>query len=77
MLRAQIWLIDQQNLISTLNYKLLKLVDQFIYFGSNISLTESNVNLRIGKTLTAIDSLSTIWKSDLFDKKKNRKSSKL
>ena len=32
----------------------------------NISSTESDIN--IGKAWTAIDRLSIIWKSDLFDK---------
>ena len=43
-------------------------MDQFIYLGSNISSTESDVNIRIGKAWTFIDRLTIIWKSDLFDK---------
>ena len=35
--------------ISSLNGKSLKLVDQFIYLGSNISSTESDVDIHIGK----------------------------
>ena len=35
----------------------LKLVDQFTYFGSNISSTECDTNIRIGKTFTDIDRL--------------------
>ena len=46
----------------------MKLVDQFTYFSSNISSTESNVNICKGKLWTAIDKLSVIWKSDLSDK---------
>ena len=45
--------------------KSLKLVDKFIYFGSNISSTESDVNIYLAKVWTAINRLSTIWKSDL------------
>ena len=45
-----------------------KSVDQFIYLGSNISSTESNINIRVRKTWTAIDKLSTMWKSDRSDK---------
>ena len=37
----------------------LKLVDQFIYLGSNISSTESNVNICICKAGFAIDRLLT------------------
>ena len=36
--------------ISTLNGKPLKLVDQFTYLGSNITSTESDVNILVGKT---------------------------
>ena len=50
----------------------MKRVDQFIYLGSNISFTESDVNICIDKALTAVDKLSTIWKSDLSDKIKRK-----
>ena len=45
-----------------------QLLDKFIYLGSSISSTESDVNIHIGKVWTAINRLLTIWKSDLFDK---------
>ena len=48
---------------SPLNGKPLKLIDQFIYLGSNISSTESDINIHIGK----INGLMTIRKSDLSD----------
>ena len=35
----------QKRAISSLSGKTLKFVDQFIYFGSNISSTESDVNI--------------------------------
>ena len=54
-------------IFSTLNNKILKLVDQSTYLGSNISSIESNVNICIGKAWTAIDR-STIWKSNPSDK---------
>ena len=54
----------KQNSAISLNSKPLKSVDQFIYLGTNISSTESNVNKLIGKALTAIDRLSALWKSD-------------
>ena len=44
----------------------------YIYLGSNISSTESDVNICIGKAWNAIDWLSIIWKSDLFDKIKQK-----
>ena len=52
--------------ISASNHKPFIQVDQFIHFGSNISSTESNVNIRIGKGWSVIGKLWIIWKSD-FD----------
>ena len=52
---------------TTLNVKPLKLFDHLTYLGSNISSAESDVNIRIGKALPAINRLLTIWKSDLSD----------
>ena len=54
--------------VISLNDKPLKLVDQFIYLGSNISSTESNVNVCIDKGWTGINRLPTIGKSNLSDK---------
>ena len=51
-----------------LNIKRLKLGGQLIYFGSNISSTESDINIRGVKTWTAIDMLSIIWTSGLLNK---------
>ena len=51
--------------IFSLNGKPLKLIDPFIYLGSNISSTKSNFIKRIGKVWTAMDGLSIIWKSVL------------
>ena len=52
---------------SSLNGKPLKFVNQFTYLGSNISSTKSDVNIRFGKSWTDINSLLSIWKSDLSD----------
>ena len=60
-------IFNQDGAISLLNGKPLKLVDKFIYLGSNISSAESNVNIHISKAWTAIDRLMNIWKSDLSD----------
>ena len=57
--------LKQSGVISTLNYKPLKLVNYFTYLDSNISLTESDINICIGKAFTAIIRLLTIWKSNL------------
>ena len=57
--------------ISTLNGTSLKLVDKFTYLGSSVSLTETDINTRLAKAWTDIDSLSVIWKSGLTDKIKH------
>ena len=60
--------LNQDGTISSLNGKTLRLVNQLIYLSSNISSTESNVKICISKIWTGINSLLTIWKSDLSDK---------
>ena len=54
--------------ISTVSGKPLKLADQFTYLNSNISPTESYMNICIGKAWAAIDRLSIIWKFDISNK---------
>ena len=54
---------NQDHSISSLNAKPQILVDQFIYLGSNISSTERNVNINVGKAWTTIHWLMT----DRFD----------
>ena len=56
--------------ISTLNGSSLKLVDKFTYQGSNVSSTETDIDTRLAKAWTAINSLSVIGKSDLTNKMK-------
>ena len=50
--------LNQEGDISTLNDSYLKLVDKFMYLGSSISSPESDINMCLEKTWTAIDSLS-------------------
>ena len=57
--------LKQEGSISTLNGWPLKLVDMFTYLGSNISSTESDVNIHRVKAWSAINRLSIIWKSNL------------
>ena len=54
--------------ISSLNCKPLKLVDQVIYLGSNISSTESELNKRLVIASITANRWSIIGKSDLSDK---------
>ena len=58
--------------ISTLNGCSLKLVDKFIYHGSSVSSTETDINMWLAKAWIGIDRLSVIWKSDLTNKIKCR-----
>ena len=59
---------NQRGNISTLKNDLLKLVDEFTYLVSSVSSTENDINTRLAKVWTAINSLLVIWKSDLTDK---------
>ena len=61
---------NQTGDISKLNGSSLKLVDKFTYLGSSVSSTVTDIDTRLAKSLTAIDRLSVIWKSDLADKMK-------
>ena len=59
---------NQTGDISTPNGSSLKLVDKFIYLGSNVSSTETDIDTRLAKAWTSKDWLSIIWNSDLTDK---------
>ena len=61
---------NQTGDISTLDGTPLKLVDKFTYLGSSVESTEKDIYTRLTKAWTAINRLSTIWKSDLTDKMK-------
>ena len=58
----------REGAITTLNSGALKLVNKLTYQGSSVSSTESDVNIRLANSLTAIDKLLVIWKSDLSDR---------
>ena len=59
----------REGAIFTLSGEHLRLEDKFMYFGSSVSSTESDVNICLVKAWTAFDRLSIIWKSDLSYKK--------
>ena len=61
---------NQTGDISTLDGTPLKQVDKFTYLGSSVSSIEKDIDTRLTKAWTAIDRLSTIWKSDLTNKMK-------
>ena len=58
---------NQRGDISTLNRSSLKLVNKFTYQRSSVSSTEIDINTRLAKAWTTINSLSVIWKSHLTD----------
>ena len=62
---------NQTGDISTLDGTSLKLVDKFTYLGSSVSSTAKDIDTRLMKAWTTIDSLSIIWKSNLTDKMKH------
>ena len=66
--KEMVCLPEQEGAISTLSGKALKSVDQFPYLSSIISFTENDLNICLTNAWTAVDKLSIIWKSDLFDK---------
>ena len=55
---------------TTLDGASLRLVDKFTYLGSSVSSTENDIDTRLTKAWTAIETLSIIWKSDLTDEMK-------
>lgn len=59
---------NKQGSVNFLSGKPLKMVNQFIYLGSKISLTKSDVNIPIGKVWAEMDKLLIAWKSALLDK---------
>ena len=61
---------NQTGDITILDGASLKLVDRFTYLGSSVSSTEKDIDTRLTKAWTAIDTLSIIWKSDLTVKMK-------
>ena len=61
-------MFKRDQVISIPSSKLLMIVDEFAYIRSNISSTESNINIRLTKLWNAIEKLLIIQKSDLSNK---------
>ena len=59
---------NQTGDISALGGSPLKLVDKFANLESSVLSTEKDIDTRLAKAWTVIDSLSVIWKSNLTDK---------
>ena len=58
---------NHQGTIKTIKNQQLKNVDNFEYLGSNIASTEKDVDIRIAKAWSAVNKLTTIWKSNLSE----------
>ena len=61
--KTKFMFFKQDSIISILNDNTMKLVEPFAYLGSNISSSESDLNILITNRWTIMDRLSTIWKS--------------
>ena len=59
---------NQRGDIATLKGGSLKLVEKFACLRSSVSSIENDMNTQLVMAWSAIDMLSDIWKSDLFDK---------
>ena len=70
IIKTEFMCFKQEVTICTFRGKPLKLVDQFIYLGSNILSTDIYVNIHPLKVWTVIEGLAIIWKCDLFDKQR-------
>ena len=56
---------NQQGELKSIDGKDIKEVKEFNYLGSNITSTERDVQIRLGKAWAALNSLDKIWKSSL------------
>ena len=56
---------NQKETNEALKKKNIKQVDDFVYLGSHITSTETDVKARIGKAWSALNKLDKIWKSKL------------
>ena len=56
--------VNSNKMVKSIDGKVLKIVDNFIYLGSEIESTKE-IKIRIAKSWVALDKLSYIWKSPL------------
>ena len=57
--------INSNKTVKSIDGEVLKNVDNFIYFGSEIESTDKEIKIRTAKSWAALDKLSSIWKSPL------------
>ena len=53
--------------IKSKNGNIIKQVENFKYLGSYIRSTENDIEIRIAKVWSALNSIHTIWKSKMCD----------
>ena len=53
--------------IKSKNGNIIKQVENFKYLGSYIRSTENDIEIRIAKVWSALNSIHTIWKSTMCD----------
>ena len=65
--------LNQKNnsCIKSLKGKIIKQVNYFKYLGSYVASTDHDVNVRIGQAWSALNNITSIWKSNLSVKLKN------
>ena len=68
--KTEFMTFNQDGTINSLNGEPIKSTELFIYLGSQIANTLKDVELRIAKSWSALDSLRSIWKSSLPDELK-------
>ena len=66
--KTEFMCFNQEGYISTLYGSSLKLVDKFMYLVNSVLSTENDSNVYLAKAMTAIGSLSIIWKSNHSNK---------
>ena len=64
--KTQNFNINTDHKVRSVNGTQLKSVDNYTYPRSEISSIDKDINIRIAKSLSALDKLSSIWKSNLM-----------
>ena len=63
--KTQNFNINTDHKVRSVNGTQLKSVDNYTYLGSEISSMDKEIKIRIAKSCSALDKLSSIWKSNL------------
>jgi len=63
---------NQEGTMQTVKGETVKQVTSFVYLGSEVADSESDINIRIGKAWTALNKMKTIWESRLSNELKRQ-----